>query len=121
MSGTAYKTLPSGTVTFLFTDLEGSVRLWEQHDDAMPPAAVRRHDELLHTAIAAHRGVVFSPMGDGMGPAAFSSAHTPSMLRSRLSVYSRPSRGVLSVRYRHAWACTQATWRPRRGSISTGL
>ena len=35
--------LPSGTVTFLFTDLEGSTRLWEEHPDAMRDA-LARHD-----------------------------------------------------------------------------
>ncbi|HJZ45764.1 MAG TPA: helix-turn-helix domain-containing protein, partial [Roseiflexaceae bacterium] len=35
--------LPSGTVTFLFTDIEGSTRLWEQHPSAMP-AALARHE-----------------------------------------------------------------------------
>ena len=38
--------LPSGTVTFLFTDLEASTRLWEQYPDAMN-AALARHDALL--------------------------------------------------------------------------
>jgi class 3 adenylate cyclase len=33
--------LPTGTVTFLFTDIEGSTRLWEQHPEAMPPAPPR--------------------------------------------------------------------------------
>ena len=37
--------LPSGTVTFLFTDLEGSTRLWEEHPDAMQ-GALARHDEI---------------------------------------------------------------------------
>src|SRR5438046_985908 len=37
--------LPSGTVTFLFTDIEGSTRLWEQHPEAMR-AALARHDAL---------------------------------------------------------------------------
>ena len=55
--------LPSGTVTFLFTDLEGSTRLWEEHPDAMPGVLVR-HDELLRGAIERHGGVVFSEMGD---------------------------------------------------------
>ena len=36
--------LPSGTVTFLFTDLEGSTGLWEEHPDAMR-ATLARHDE----------------------------------------------------------------------------
>ena len=64
--------LPSGTVTFLLTDLEGSTRLWEQNPDAMKAAMVR-HDELLEKAIAEHRGHVFSRMGDGMA-AAFATA-----------------------------------------------
>ena len=33
--------LPSGTVTFLLTDLEGSTRMWEQDPEAMKPAMVR--------------------------------------------------------------------------------
>ena len=63
---------PSGTVTFLLTDLEGSTRLWEQDPEAMK-AAMARHDELLENAIEASRGFVFSRMGDGMA-AAFASA-----------------------------------------------
>ncbi len=57
--------LPAGTVTFLFTDLEGSTRRWEEHPDALPGALVR-HDEILRGAIEGHGGVVFSEMGDGM-------------------------------------------------------
>jgi class 3 adenylate cyclase len=63
---------PSGTVTFLFTDIEGSTRLW-QHDEAAMRSALSRHDELLRQAIAEHDGTVFSSMGDGMA-AAFASA-----------------------------------------------
>src|SRR5439155_25044665 len=55
--------LPEGTVTFLFTDIEGSTRLWEEHPEAMREALVR-HDALLHDAIAAHGGVIFKTMGD---------------------------------------------------------
>src|SRR5207344_243465 len=51
--------LPSGTVTFLFADLEGSTRLWEQHPEAMPAALVR-HDEIVRGAIEGNGGVVFS-------------------------------------------------------------
>jgi predicted ATPase/class 3 adenylate cyclase len=63
---------PSGTVTFLLTDLEGSTRMWEQDPDAMK-AAMARHDDLLEKAIAANRGSVFARMGDGMA-AAFGTA-----------------------------------------------
>jgi class 3 adenylate cyclase len=58
--------LPTGTVTFLFTDLESSTRVWEERREAMA-AAVERHDELLEDAIAAHGGVVFSYGGDVTG------------------------------------------------------
>ena len=64
--------LPSGTVTFLLTDLEGSTRMWEQDPEAMKPAMVR-HDEILEKTIAGNRGFVFSRMGDGMA-AAFATA-----------------------------------------------
>jgi len=64
--------LPVGTVTFLFTDMEGSTRLWEETPGAMSEA-LSRHDALLEKAIADHGGIVFSRAGDGMG-AAFASA-----------------------------------------------
>jgi predicted ATPase/class 3 adenylate cyclase len=63
---------PSGTVTFLLTDLEGSTRLWEQDPVAMK-AAMARHDGLLEKAVAASNGFVFARMGDGMA-AAFATA-----------------------------------------------
>ncbi len=66
--------LPSGTVTFLFTDIEGSTRLWQQGEAAMR-AAMSRHDELLRKSVADHDGTVFSTMGDGIA-AAFGSAST---------------------------------------------
>jgi predicted ATPase/class 3 adenylate cyclase len=55
--------LPTGTVTFLFTDIAGSTRLWEEQPEAMR-AAVARHDDLLADAIAAHGGTVFKTVGD---------------------------------------------------------
>ncbi len=59
---------PTGTVTFLFTDVEGSTRAWEQHAEAMA-VALRRHDEILRTAIDAHDGYVFSTAGDAFSAA----------------------------------------------------
>ncbi len=64
--------LPTGTVTFLFTDIEGSTALWEHHPEAMR-VALARHDKILEAAIDAGGGVVFTKMGDGMA-AAFASA-----------------------------------------------
>ncbi len=57
--------LPTGTVTFLFTDLEGSTRLWEQQPEAMK-GALARHDALLTTAVEAHDGRVVKSTGDGL-------------------------------------------------------
>ncbi len=65
--------LPSGTVTFLFTDLEGSTRLWEEHPDTMRPA-LARHDDLARSAIESHDGFVVKTTGDGFH-AAFATAH----------------------------------------------
>jgi predicted ATPase/class 3 adenylate cyclase len=56
-------TLPSGTVTFLFTDIEGSTKLWEQHPDAMK-LALARHDALLRRAIETNNGYAFKTVGD---------------------------------------------------------
>jgi predicted ATPase/class 3 adenylate cyclase len=55
--------LPSGTVTFLFTDIEGSTARWEGAPDAMR-VALARHDALLRAAIAEHGGHVVKTMGD---------------------------------------------------------
>jgi class 3 adenylate cyclase len=56
---------PSGVVTFLFTDIEGSTRRWEADADAMRAALVA-HDEVLRSAIEAHDGFLFSHTGDGV-------------------------------------------------------
>jgi class 3 adenylate cyclase len=60
--------LPSGTVTFLFTDIEGSTALWEEHPDAMRHA-LERHDEIVYEAIVREGGYVFATGGDGVAAA----------------------------------------------------
>src|SRR5918997_3182409 len=57
--------LPSGTVTFLFTDIEGSTPLWERDRAAMADA-VQRHLHLLRAAIESHGGVLFKTVGDAV-------------------------------------------------------
>ena len=64
--------LPQGTVTFLFTDLEGSTRRWEAHPQEMKDA-LARHNAIVRGAVESHGGVVFSTMGDGLA-AVFASA-----------------------------------------------
>jgi predicted ATPase/class 3 adenylate cyclase len=55
--------IPSGTVTLLFTDVEGSTRLWEAEPELMAQA-LRRHDEMLRRAIGQAGGFVFKTVGD---------------------------------------------------------
>ncbi len=55
--------LPTGTVTFLFTDVEGSTKLWEEHPDAMR-AVLAQHDTLLRSCIESYGGHVFKTIGD---------------------------------------------------------
>jgi predicted ATPase/class 3 adenylate cyclase len=61
------------TWTFLFTDIEGSTRLWEKHPGAMS-AALEMHDGILRRAVASNGGEVFKHTGDGLAV----SFHTPS-------------------------------------------
>ena len=63
---------PSGTVTFLFTDIEESTKLAQQHAEANP-VLLARHHEILHTAIQAQDGYAFQVVGDSFA-AAFHSA-----------------------------------------------
>ena len=65
--------IPTGTVTFLFTDIEGSTKLWQQHPEAMKES-LNRHHALLNESIAAHGGYVFQIIGDAFC-AAFSTAN----------------------------------------------
>src|SRR5438132_1937827 len=56
--------LPTGTVTFLFTDVEGSTRLWDEHPDAMR-AALIQHDAKIEFLAEQQRGQVVRPRGEG--------------------------------------------------------
>src|SRR5512133_1155311 len=57
--------LPSGTVTFLFTDIEGSTKLWENHPDEMR-TALAQHDLILRDAITFNHGHTIKSTGDGI-------------------------------------------------------
>ncbi|MFN8475838.1 MAG: tetratricopeptide repeat protein [Anaerolineae bacterium] len=56
---------PSGTVTFLFTEIDGIAQLWEQHPEAMK-VAVPQHDDILRNAVEAHAGYVVKTTGVGL-------------------------------------------------------
>jgi predicted ATPase/class 3 adenylate cyclase len=63
-SSRSTQALPSGIVTFLFTDVEGSTRLWERLPDEAG-RALTRHDQLIETIVAQHAGVLIRPRGEG--------------------------------------------------------
>ena len=91
---------PSGTVTFLFTDLEGSTQRWQQYPAAMGPA-LARHDRLVREAIAAQGGVVFKTIGDAVCAAfATAPAAVAAALTAQRALYAEPwgSTGPLRVR-----------------------
>ena len=77
--------LPGGTVTFLFTDIEGSTARWEGHPEAMR-VALARHDALIRAAIVEHHGHVVKTTGDGVH-AAF--ARAPDALAAALDAQRR--------------------------------
>jgi predicted ATPase/class 3 adenylate cyclase len=54
---------PTGTVTFLFTDIEGSTKMWER-DSSLMQVALARHDEILRSAIEERGGYIFKTVGD---------------------------------------------------------
>ena len=56
--------LPTGTITYLFTDVEGSTPLWQQHPDEMR-SVMARHDSLITSTVEANGGTVVRPRGEG--------------------------------------------------------
>ena len=110
--------LPSGTVTFLFTDLEGSTRLWEQYPNEMR-AALARHDAILRDTVAAHDGHVVKTTGDGLH-AVFATATeaTAAAIDGQLHLLRRRHR----FRNRSAcgWGSTPDTPKPRRRLLRPG-
>jgi class 3 adenylate cyclase len=59
--------LPSGTVTFLFTDIEGSTKLARAHPENWEPARARHH-AILREAIESNNGYIFQIIGDAFAP-----------------------------------------------------
>ena len=57
--------LPRGTVTFLFTDIEGSTERWERDQKAMA-VAVERHPALQRVAIETYGDIHFKTSGERM-------------------------------------------------------
>ena len=101
----------SGIITFLFTDIEGSTRLWQADEEAMR-SALARHDEVLRKTIAAHEGTVFSGTGDGMA-AAFGSAAAAvrAALAAQRALQAEPWPTATPLRVRMGVHSGEAEWR----------
>ena len=69
---------PTGTVTFVFTDIEGSTAMWERAPTTMP-AVLARHDELMREAIDRHGGYVFATRGHGYAVALIVTLEAPTL------------------------------------------
>lgn len=92
--------LPSGTITFLFTDIEGSTRLLQALGDRYPPV-LRRHNEILRQAIGDHDGIVVNVEGDAffaVFPAASAAVSATVSAQHALAAEPWPEREGVRVR-----------------------
>jgi class 3 adenylate cyclase len=102
--------IPTGTVTLLFTDIEGSTRLWDA-DPAAMAIALRRHDAILRAAIENAAGYVFKTVGDAFC-AAFETAQLAAeaavAVQRELGAQVWPTRRPIRVRMAlHTGACEE--------------
>ena len=94
--------LPAGTVTFLFTDIEGSTRLWESQQAAMQ-AALPRHDALVRQCVAGHDGHVFKTGGDAFCAAFHTAADAvAAALEAQRALHAEPWPDPVKIRVRMA-------------------
>jgi class 3 adenylate cyclase len=113
---------PTGTVTFLFTDIEGSTKLWESHPEAMQTALVR-HDEILRVAVEQHGGYVFKTVGDAFCCAFWTAADA---LKGALEVQRTllgtewQETDLLRVSGTAHWRCGGARWGLLRPTCKQG-
>lgn len=93
---------PSGTITFLFTDIEGSTKLWESNATQMRQA-LAVHDDIVRAALESHRGLIFKTMGDAFC-AAFYTAHEAieAAVATQLGLIRQDWRGSAPLRVRIA-------------------
>lgn len=94
--------LPDGVVTFLFTDVEGSTRLWELAPDTMMEA-LRDHDDIIEGAALANRGVPVRPRGEGdsrfvVFPSAVDAVAAAAAIQERMAVHVWPTPEPIRVR-----------------------
>ena len=100
--GTPSSVRPSGTVTFLFSDIEGSTERWERDREAMS-AALARHDALMRTTLEARSGYIFKTMGDEFCTAFFTAPDAiAAALDAQIGLAAEDFSAVGSMRIRMA-------------------
>ena len=91
--------LPTGVLTFCFSDIEGSTALWDAHPEAMADALVR-HDELIADVVEANGGSLIESMGEGDSTVSvFDSA--PAAVEAALAANARAGRRTVAARHLH--------------------
>ena len=110
---------PTGTVTFLFTDIEGSTTLWEQHPDAMQ-SALARHDRLLSHAIESSEGCIVKSTGDGVYAVVATATNALAACLAAQRCLQEPETGASSPTPRATEASTPLSLRVRMG-LHTGV
>lgn len=100
-----------GILTFLFTDIEGSTRLWEEHPQEME-RALARHDEIVRSAVESAGGRVIKQTGDGF-QAVFSdpSKALECAAEAQKALYAEEWQGIPPLRVRMGLHSGQAQWR----------
>src|SRR5947209_5804952 len=96
--------LPTGTVTFLFTDIEGSTQLWERYPDQLRATMVR-HDRIIEDTVGRHGGCVVRPRGEGDSRFAVFSRATDAVTAAaamQQALHSEPWPAPVSLRVRLA-------------------
>ncbi|RLE23937.1 MAG: adenylate/guanylate cyclase domain-containing protein, partial [Actinobacteria bacterium] len=100
---------PSGQVTFLFTDVEGSTVLWDQQPDEMK-VALEEHDRLVRSSVEASDGYVFTTAGDSFA-VAFSSVESALAAATNAQISLVDRVGGLELRVRMALHTGSASMR----------
>ncbi|MGB8196459.1 MAG: adenylate/guanylate cyclase domain-containing protein [Acidimicrobiales bacterium] len=102
--------IPSGTVTLLFTDVEGSTHLWEDAPDQMA-RALERHEHVVRDAMESNGGYIFKTIGDAFC-VAFATGHealrAAAAAQTALAAESWPEHAVIKVRMAlHTGVCQE--------------
>ncbi len=102
---------PTGTVTFLFTDIEGSTQLWEQFPELMK-GALARHDAILREAVESGHGQIVKTTGDGIHAVFVSAAAAvQTILAAQRTLLATPWPENMTLRVRSALHSGEAQWR----------